>query len=91
MLDISPELFENVSKPNDSLIRAAWEYIKDSVRFLPENLDGVVLPAGQRVRHSVFGSGTVLEADTDKGAHIIQFDDLPTPRALSFKAKLEKL
>ena len=91
LLDISPELLEYVSKPNDSLIRAAWEYIEDSVRYMPENLDGVVLPAGQRVRHSVFGSGTVLEVDTDKGAHLIQFDDLPTPRAVSFKAKLETL
>ena len=54
-------------------------------------MDGMILSPGQRVRHSVFGTGTVLEADPDKGAHIIRFDDLSTPRALSFKAKLEKL
>ena len=28
--------------------------------------------------------------DTAKGAHIVKFDDLPTPRAISFRAKLEK-
>ena len=32
-----------------------------------------------------------LDADTDKGAHIIQFDGISTPRAVSFKAKLERL
>jgi len=91
LLDISPELMEYVNKPNDSLIKSAWEYIEDSVRFLPENMDSILLPPGQRVRHSVFGTGTILEADTDKSAHIIQFDNLPTPRAMSFKAKLERI
>ena len=37
------------------------------------------------------GPGTVLDADTGKGVHIIQFDDLPTPRKISFRAKLEKI
>ena len=91
LLDISPELLEYVCKPNDSLICAAWEYIEESARYMPENLSSIVLPSGQRVRHSVFGCGTVLDADMDKGAHIIQFDDLSTPRVLSFKAKLEIL
>ena len=91
LLDISPELFEYVNKPNDSLIKSAWEYIEDSVRFLPENMDSILLPHGQRVRHSILGEGTVLEADMDKGAHIIQFDNLSTPRAMSFKVKLERI
>ena len=91
LLDISPELVTDINPPNESLIRAARDYIQTSTRYLPENLDDLLLPPGQRVRHSVFGTGTVLEADADKGVHIIQFDDLPTPRALTVKAKLERL
>ncbi len=91
LLDISPELIEWIGKPNDSLIGEARGYIEASSRLMPENLDGILLRPGQRVRHSVFGCGTVLEADTDKAAHVIRFDDLPTARAVSFRAKLELL
>lgn len=40
------------------------------------------------MRHSVFGAGTVVCVDTDKGARVVRFDDLPAPRSISFKAKL---
>ena len=46
---------------------------------------------GQRVEHAMFGPGTVLEADLDKGAHVVQFDRMETPRSISFRAKLERL
>jgi len=89
LLDISPELLDYDRAPADELLRGAWEYIERSAAFLPETQDGVLLPPGTRVRHSVFGPGTVLDADLDKGAHIIQFDGVSTPRAVSFKAKLD--
>ena len=46
---------------------------------------------GQRVRHAVFGDGTVTDVDRDKGAHVVQFDNIKTPRSISFRAKLEKI
>ena len=49
------------------------------------------LPIGQRVRHAVFGEGTVLDVDLNKGAHVIQFDGMGTPRSISLRAKLEKI
>ena len=91
LLDIDPALFRYENKPDDSFLQAQMANIAAAERYMPENLDSVLLSPGQRVRHSVFGTGTVLDVDTDKNAHIIQFDDLTTPRALSFKAKLEKL
>ena len=45
---------------------------------------------GQRVRHQVMGPGTVIEVDLAKGAHLVKFDSMSTPRAISFKAKLER-
>ena len=51
----------------------------------------MTLEPGQRVRHFLFGEGTVLETDSETGAHVIQFDGMKTPRKISYKVKLEKL
>ena len=45
---------------------------------------------GQSVKHSIFGTGTIIDTDNSKSAYIIQFDNIDTPRAISFRAKLEK-
>ena len=39
----------------------------------------------------MFGLGTILEVDRERGAHVVQFDEMATPRRISFRAKLEKL
>jgi len=44
---------------------------------------------GRRVRHSVFGSGTVIGVPRDREGYIIQFDTIPTPRTLGINGKLE--
>ena len=41
------------------------------------------------MRHSVFGSGTVLEAGAQQWT--VLFDGMETPRKLTRRAKLEKL
>ncbi len=46
---------------------------------------------GDRVRHSVMGTGVVVDIDTEKGAYVVQFDGLGTVRSISFKAKLIRL
>ena len=91
VLDIDPHLLRYTKPPQESLIRDAREYIEASERYLPESQETNTLAIGQRVTHAVFGSGTVVDVDAEKGAHIVQFDDMPTPRAISFKAKLEVL
>ena len=49
------------------------------------------MPVGQRVKHSLFGAGTVQAVDMDAGAHVVQFDTMATPRKISFKAKLGRI
>ena len=90
LLDIDPDLLEYTAAPRDELVRDARSYISASLRSLPQ--DGFVPYApGQRVRHEIMGPGTVVEVDVVKGAHVVKFDSLPTPRAISFRAKLEKV
>ena len=91
VLDIDDSLLEHTNAPNDSLIRDAKDYIEATVRYMPENLNEIVLPIGQRVRHAVFGEGTVVDAFTGKGAHLIKFEGMDTPRMISFKVKLTAL
>ncbi len=91
VLDIDQDLLEYTRKPADSLIAGARDYIDASDRYLPEDPSEFLLAVGQRVRHAVFGEGVVVDVDRDRGAHIIQFDDMDTPRAITFKARLERL
>lgn len=88
LLDIAPELLEHTEPPQEGLIRDARDYIALSEKRLPEK-EPEAFAVGQRVRHSIMGLGTVVDVDTTKGAHIVRFDCLETPRAISFRAKLE--
>lgn len=91
LLEIPPELFEYINRPDEAQLCDARERIRLSEKAMPENIADFLLSEGQRVHHPVFGDGTVIHVDTDKQAHVIRFDSLPTPRALSFKAALKKL
>ena len=44
---------------------------------------------GRRVRHPVFGQGTVVGTDRAGQGYIVQFDTMVTPRTLSAGARLE--
>ena len=91
ILDVDPELIEYTRPPREELIREARSYIAANASALPSEEGPKTFPPGARVRHPILGPGTVVEADTDKGAHIVKFDAMDTPRAIAFRAKLEEL
>ncbi len=91
LLDIADGLLEHSPPPREGLIREARAYIDRACRMLADEADPSLLEVGQRVRHSVFGAGTVLEVDPGRSAYAIQFDDMPTPRRISFRARLVPL
>ena len=90
LLDIAQELLTYTAPPEEGLIRETREYVAESQRRLPQE-EAAFLPPGQRVRHAQFGTGTVVEADPARSAHLIQFDTMPTPRRISLRARLELL
>ncbi len=90
LLDIRPELLTFTHEPPDGLIRETRAWVELSQTYLPASERDVLMPVGQRVRHPVFGPGTVVDVDRDKGAHLVQFDGMETPRQISFRAKLER-
>lgn len=91
VLDIDPALLDFTEPPRDGLIREARAYIAASDARLPGEEAKSAFAVGDRVRHPVFGEGSVEGVDPGPGAYLIKFDGIATPRAISFRAKLEKV
>lgn len=90
VLDIDKELIDFVEPLREGLVKESRNYIENSNRWLEEEEREAQFSIGQRVFHSVFGEGTVIDVDLVKKAHVIEFDEMQTPRAISFRAQLEK-
>lgn len=91
ILDIDEKYLTFVNKPREGLIADSREYISMRSSFLSESKEKKAYETGQRVRHSIFGEGTILDSDPEKAVNVVQFDDMETPRNISYKAKLEKI
>ena len=91
ILEIDSKLLHYTKEPRAELIKEAREYFGFSQKYMPEKESDIAFSIGQRVRHAVFGAGTVTGVDRDKCAHLVQFDSIDTPRNISFRAKLEKI
>lgn len=92
LLDIDRNLLAFTRPPEEGLIRAARDYIGPQ----PD------LSAGDRREHGILrgaaGEGIFCSAPVrcwmwtmDKGAHVVQFDEMETPRKISFRAKLNRI
>lgn len=90
LLDVDQKLLDYTEPMPEGLIGEVRTYLKLSAREMAMEEASLYEP-GQRVRHRIFGEGTVLEADREKRAHVIQFDELETPRRISFRVELEVL
>ena len=91
VLNIDKSLIREIRQPSEALIWEARQYISGQEARLPEYICSTLLPENTRVRHTYLGEGVILAADMDKSAYLIRFDNLPTPRMISFHAKLEQL
>ena len=91
IFDIDRALLHYTTELDPLLLDDAQRFITASQHTMEESGGNLRLSPGDRVRHSIMGTGTITEVDDRKGAYIIQFDDLPTTRKISFKAKLSIL
>ena len=90
LLDIDPACLTFTLPLQESLIRQARAHIETSDLLLSPSDDTQLFSPGQRVRHSLFGPGSVLDVDPERNAYRIKFDSLDTPRQISFRAKLDR-
>lgn len=91
LLDIDPDLLEWENRPKDRLVEEASRYIDFSRKQMEADARRVILEPGQRVKHRVFGEGEILSADEKQKCYQVQFQGMDTPRAISFRVKLEIL
>ena len=90
LLDVDPGMILYENPPREELIKDSRAYIEARERFWNEEEEETFRP-GQKVRHKVLGEGVVEEVDEKKKAYLVRFTDLDTPRAISFKAKLDRI
>ncbi len=88
ILDIDPDYIEFTEKPDDSMMTAVRKYIDNDSRHLKGSEKVNLLEPGLRVQHAILGIGTILEVDVVDGCYLVQFDEMETPRQISFKVKL---
>ena len=69
----------------------ARRYIDGKEKYLEEQEKGASFISGDRIQHPIFGKGTILEVDMERGAYLIRFDEMQTFRSISIRAKLEKI
>ncbi len=91
ILDIDEGLLTFEREIEPALASEARRYIERTDRDMALMGEPPSLSSGDRVAHSVFGPGTILAVDSEKHVYSVQFDDMDTPRSISFRVKLIKL
>ncbi|WP_417160821.1 ATP-dependent helicase [Senegalimassilia anaerobia] len=89
LLDIDPSALEFSNRPADSQLDDARSAYEATDRWIADFAGQASITPGTRVVHKAFGQGIVRGIDEQKRAYIIVFDDLDTPRCISFRVKLE--
>lgn len=91
LLEIDPSTLEFSNPPTEVQMQQAKSAYGFTDKWIAEMSASPDFAVGDRICHSVFGEGTVQDVDLEKRAYVIQFDSLPTPRALSFRVKLQAI
>ena len=89
LLDIDPGALRFSNKPSDEELACARAAYAASDRWMAGMAADARFSPGDEVAHEVFGHGVVASIDEGKRAYIVRFDALETPRAISFRAKLD--
>ncbi len=88
IFNIDKTLLAYTNQLDDNLIYAANCNITSSEKMLESLASGPSFQPGDRIVHSIMGTGEVKDIDRDQAFYLIKFDDLATPRKISFKVKL---
>lgn len=90
LLEIDPATLEFSNPPTEVQMQQARSAYGFTDKWIANMSAVPEFSVGDRVVHSVFGEGEIQDIDREKRAYVIQFDSLPTARALSFRVKLER-
>ncbi len=88
ILDIDRNLIEYTEEPSQQMMTAVRKFIDNDSWHLKGAEKLNLLEPGARVRHAILGVGTILEINTTDECYLIKFDEMETPRQITFKVKL---
>lgn len=91
LLDIGEENLLWQPAPSPELLERTQKAIASRPGLLAQAAKGPGWSSGDRIRHKVFGEGTILEVDEAAQSMLVSFDKLNTQRRLSLHVKLEKI
>ena len=91
LLEVGDGLMEYDDRPSEGLVEQARAWIATLDAALRAREEGPRFDVGQRVRHRVFGDGTVEALDGDRSAYTIRFDELTTARSISYRVSLDAI
>ena len=91
IFDVDKGLLNFVNELPENIINASNKYFKETQSKLDKLTALSQLAVGDRVKHGILGQGTIEEVDGTKHVYTVKFDNILTPRKMSFKAPLEKL
>lgn len=89
IFNIDKNLLDYTHQLEDNLIYAANCNISSSENMLESSASNLLFKPGARIIHSIMGAGEVKDIHRDQAFYLIKFDDLETPRKISFKVKLK--
>ena len=91
VFDIDRLLLQYTAELPESLVAEASDHIRFHQRQLSALAAGHSSSAGQRISHPIFGDGAILAIDREASTYTVQFDDIPTPRSISFRVRITPL
>ncbi len=91
IIDIDRDLLEFTDPGAVHLLDDARKFIDNDSRHLKGAEKLNLLEPGTQVRHAILGEGTIVEVDSKEESYLIAFEGMETPRAISFKVRLEKI
>ncbi|MBR2528270.1 MAG: UvrD-helicase domain-containing protein [Blautia sp.] len=91
ILDAGEENLSFPLPPREGLIQKTKEYVDSMNRHILKDENRILLPEGQRIRHKIFGEGTITGIDQEREAYRIHFDRLDSERNIAFRIALEVL
>ena len=91
IFDIDRPLLNYEKELPEQLIAKTKTYIRETNNVLQKKGALADLEPGDSVEHKILGRGTVQEVNHTAGTYTIKFENIETPRKMSFKAPLKKI
>lgn len=90
IFDIDSQLLDFKVELSDTVKEKSRIHIEEIDKILEKKTALSQFSPGDKILHKILGKGTIIEVDLLKKTYLIQFDEISTPRKMTFKAPIQK-